>query len=175
MPSVAPSEDVDSAVRVVVTPAQSSYFAGETFSVTITFSNTHSSTPPEAGPSSSNSRPQHKRGAHSISSAPLARPPTSPGTPRMSALPPPSRPKRGDDLPTRKGLVGRARAPQSSENLPDLIEERRKKLLAKSLSVSIAPLELEEQLAVGTVATSAPHFQRSFNDVRRKRAFPVFT
>ena len=48
-------------------------FAGEPFSVTITFTNVRS---PEAGPSKPSPFTQ-KRGAHSISSAPLVWPPTS--------------------------------------------------------------------------------------------------
>ncbi|KAE9404371.1 Rgp1-domain-containing protein [Gymnopus androsaceus JB14] len=73
--------DSDSPIRVVVTPSQSSYFAGETLSVTITFTNTRTRSPEgetdRAGPS--RSARTHKRASHSISSAPIARPPTSPG------------------------------------------------------------------------------------------------
>ncbi|KAF8907707.1 Rgp1-domain-containing protein [Gymnopilus junonius] len=167
--------DADSPVRVVVTPSQSSYFAGEPFSVTITFTNTRS---PEAGPST---RPTpsslgHKRGAHSVSSAPLARPPTSPGTPRSAAVVPPTPRSKPlvDELPRRKGLIGKSKPPapqqqltpslpQNSENLPDLIEQRRKRQLApKSLSVSISSYDLEDQLADGVTASSAPYSQRSF-------------
>ena len=39
-----------------------------------------------------------------------------------------------------------------SDLLPELIEQRRKRLLAKSLSVSISPGELEKQLPEGTLA-----------------------
>ncbi|KAF8168504.1 Rgp1-domain-containing protein [Crassisporium funariophilum] len=154
--------DADSPVRVVVTPSQSSYFAGEPFSVTITFTNTRS---PEAGPS----KPTHKRGAHSISSAPLARPPTSPGTPRSAIPPTLLRAKGADGNPRRKGLVGIPVAkspflqPQGAEQLPDLIEQRRKRQLApKALSVSITPFELEGPSAEGVLASSAPYTQRSF-------------
>ncbi|RDB27414.1 hypothetical protein Hypma_004304 [Hypsizygus marmoreus] len=138
--------DVDSGVRVVVTPSQSSYFAGEPFSVTITFTNTRSA---DSGPS----RPHtHKRSAHSISSAPLARPPTSPGNPR-TAIPSIQLQAKSGDVPTRKGLIGKTpRPPNGAEELPELIEQRRKRLLAKSLSVTIAPHELEEQLGeAGTI------------------------
>ncbi|KAJ6559322.1 hypothetical protein B0H10DRAFT_2201213 [Mycena sp. CBHHK59/15] len=145
--------DVDPAVRIVVTPSQSSYFAGEPFSVTITFTNTRS---PEPGPSrtTSHSHAAHRRGAHSISSAPISRPPTSPGTPRTprTAVPPlPPRVSR-DDKPGRKGLIGRtvpspAAAPASTGSLPALVEQRRKKMLAKSLSVSIAPPDLDMMAA----------------------------
>ncbi|KAF9475530.1 Rgp1-domain-containing protein [Pholiota conissans] len=157
--------DVESPVRVVVTPSQSSYFAGEPFSVTITFTNTRSQ---EAGPSKPSSL-GHKRGAHSISSAPLARPPTSPGTPR-SALNTTSirTTKVVDELPRRKGFIGKPKVittplPQNSDPLPDLIEQRRKRqLVPKSLSVSISPFDFESVLAEGITASSAPYSQQSF-------------
>lgn len=154
----------DSGVRVVVTPSQSSYFAGEPFSVTITFTNTRT---PDSRPSRALSN-GHKRGAHSISSAPLARPPTSPGTPRTPLPPLAQRSKSGDDTPTRKGLIGRPqpRGLKGAEELPELIEQRRKRLLAKSLSVSISPHELEEQVAEGTLVRSASFVQQIFKDVR---------
>ncbi|KAJ7281784.1 Rgp1-domain-containing protein [Mycena rebaudengoi] len=134
--------EVDPTVRIVVTPTQSSYFAGEPFSVTITFTNTRS---PAPGPSRITPL-THKRGAHSISSAPIARPPTSPGTPRTPVQPLPRPPR--DDRPGRKGLIGRTAVssppiPANTGSLPALAELRRKKLLAKSLSVSIAPPDLE--------------------------------
>ncbi|CAA7267316.1 unnamed protein product [Cyclocybe aegerita] len=63
----------------------------------------------------------------------------------------------------RRTLIGKPKPPpalpQSSEEVPNLIEQRRKKQLApKSLSVSISPFELEDRLAVA----SAPHSQRTF-------------
>ncbi|TFK38749.1 Rgp1-domain-containing protein [Crucibulum laeve] len=167
MSGVAPN-DGDSAIRVVVTPSQSSYFAGELFSVTITFTNTHS---PEAGPSKPTSR-THKRGAHSISSAPLAQPPTSPGTPRTPIAVRSARVKNGDDVPPRKGLIGKPKPPTGAEQLPELIEQRRKRLLAKSLSVTIAPHELEGQMAEGTLAKSASFAQPAFEDVRSSPTSP---
>jgi RAB6A-GEF complex partner protein 2 len=153
----------DSGIRVVVTPSQSSYFAGEPFSVTITFTNTRSI---EAGPSKPHS---HKRGSHSISSAPLARPPTSPGTPRTIAQPLPS--QRGE-LPVRRGLVGKERA-KDEEELPNLLEQRRKRLLGKSLSVSIAPHELNEQLGEGSSVKSASYAQSTFNTEQRSSMFTL--
>ncbi|KAF8879966.1 Rgp1-domain-containing protein [Infundibulicybe gibba] len=150
-------------IRVVVTPSQSSYFAGELFTVTITFTNIRSPVEPPPTRASSHT---HKRGAHSISSAPLARPPTSPGTPR-SALPPvtPSRSKSKDDNPTRMGLIGRRLGPKGADELPELIEQRRKRLLAKSLSVTIASQELDDQLGEGVLAKSASFAQHSFNGI----------
>ncbi|KAJ6497897.1 Rgp1-domain-containing protein [Mycena sanguinolenta] len=138
--------DVDP-VRVVVTPSQSSYFAGEPFSVTITFTNTRS---PDPGPSRAVSH-SHRRNAHSISSAPISRPPTSPGTPRTprtAMQTPPPRPSREDSKPSRKGLIGRTTGSPTEPtsptgSLPALVELRRKKMLAKSLSVSIAPPDAE--------------------------------
>jgi len=55
----------------------------------------------------------------------------------------------GKGLPTvsSKGTKG-------SENLPELIEQRRKRLLAKSMSVSITPVELEEQLGEAGILPS---------------------
>ncbi|KII86306.1 hypothetical protein PLICRDRAFT_56036 [Plicaturopsis crispa FD-325 SS-3] len=132
-------EQHDAGVRVVVTPAQSSYFAGEPFSVTVTFTNTRS-------PETLNARPSHshKRAAHSISSAPLARPPTSPGTPR-TAVPTFKNPRSdADDRPVRKGLVGTGRR---ADEVPQMLEQSRKRLLARSLSLDIAPHEVESQLS----------------------------
>lgn len=155
------SSEVDSAVRVVVTPSQSSYFAGEPFSVTITLTNTRS---PESGPSRPHS---HKRGAHSISSAPLARPPTSPGTPRTAIPNFLTQPRNGEDPHVRKGLIGRPEGtPKVTDELPNLIEQRRKRLLNKSLSVSIAPHELEAQLGE---AKSASYAHSTFNADSRFR------
>jgi hypothetical protein len=146
--------EVDSAVRVVVTPSQSSYFAGEKFSVTITFKNTHSPETPTRSLSQS-----HKRGSHSISSAPLARPPTSPGTPRTTIVPLPSRVNTGNKL-ARKNLIGKSRLPKGVDVLPDLMEQRRQRLLGKSLSVVVSPQELLGMRE----AKSASYAQRAFND-----------
>ncbi|KAG6817284.1 hypothetical protein H0H87_010626 [Tephrocybe sp. NHM501043] len=165
MPGLDSAIELDTGVRVVVTPSHSSYFAGEPFSVTVTFTNTHSA---EAGPSSRSHT--HRRGAHSISSAPLARPPTSPGTPRT---PIPSvhisKTDEGEDVLVRRGLVGKVPLPvmgNGSEELPELLEQRRKKLLAKSLSVSITPHELEGHLGVAIIPHSAPYAQTTFIDPR---------
>ncbi|KAK0434585.1 Rgp1-domain-containing protein [Armillaria borealis] len=152
------SNEPDAALRITVTPSQSSYFAGEPFAVTITFTNTHSPEAPVQPRSASNT---HKRGAHSISSAPISRPPTSPGirTPNPFV---PKRTRRGDAPPSRKGLIGHSIGPRGSDTLPDLIEQRRKRLLAKSLSVAIAPHELEDELA--DIPRSASFLQRGFDD-----------
>lgn len=153
MPSVVSSSDSDAGIRVAITPSQSAYFAGEPFSVTITFTNTRNA---EAGPS----KPPtygHKRGAHSISSAPLSRPPTSPGTPRTTPVAPlVARAKNNTDAPSRKGLVGK-----STDELA--LEQRRKKLQGKSLSVTISPAEVDAELS-HTPSASAGPLQRTFQD-----------
>lgn len=126
--------DSDSPIRVVVTPTQSSYFAGEPFSVSITFTNTRSA---ESLPSRSQTH-AHKRGAHSISSAPLARPPTSPGTPRTAVPITPTRGQNGGVKIARKGFIGKAPSPpKGADELPDVLEQSRKRLLAKSRSLSV--------------------------------------
>ncbi|KAF8816608.1 Rgp1-domain-containing protein [Phlegmacium glaucopus] len=169
------SGDNDSPVRVVVTPSQSSYFAGEPFSVIITFTNTRS---PEAGPSKPNT-PTHKRGAHSISSAPLARPPTSPGTPRSAIAQSLSKTQALTDVPRPRGLVGKKKPPslplQSAGELPDLIEQRRRRQLApKAVSVSLSPREVENEVGEGVIASSALYTQRSvFRDTLHTPTSPL--
>lgn len=150
--------DPDSPIRVVVTPSQSAYFAGETLSVTITFTNTRTRSP-EAGPN--RSARTHKRASHSISSAPIARPPTSPAglyKPQTPGPESPAIPSRqsslGDGtLPRRRGLIGKR------DTVPDLVEQRRNKMLTKSLSLTISPHEDEDNLQ----AKSASYLQRSFS------------
>lgn len=136
------SPTVDEAIRVVVTPSQASYFAGEPFSVTITFTNTHT-TPEASAPLPRSSSHTHRRGAHSISSVPLARPPTSPGTPR-TAVPvflPPRTNGESRSSSSRKGLIGRSLPTKSkSSDEPPSAEILRKRFLAsRSLSISISP------------------------------------
>ena len=98
------SHDADSPIRVVVTPSQSSCFAGETMSITITFTNTNT-----AQHTSSRTVPHtHKRSAHSISAVPLAQPPTSPRSPR-TVLPIITTREPGESgVVERKGLIGRS-------------------------------------------------------------------
>lgn len=154
------SSNSDSPIQVVVTPSQSSYFAGEPFSVTITFTNTRT---PESKTLRSHSQSNtHKRGAHSISSAPLARPPTSPGTPRTSTPPAPLRANvNGSKMVIkRKGFIGKGSLPlpppppsplpphllpKGADELPGVLEQSRKRLLAKarSLSVNVSSQEVE--------------------------------
>lgn len=49
-----------------------------------------------------------------------------------------------------------------TDTLPVLIEQRRKRLLAKSLSVSISPRDLEVHLGTGTLSKSPSYNQRNF-------------
>jgi hypothetical protein len=144
------SGDTDSAIRVTVTPSQSSYFAGELFSITITFTNTRN---PESLPLRTQSH-THKRGAHSISSAPLARPPTSPGTPRTAVPAAPTRVNNGGTRIVRKGFIGKGPSPTGAGELPEALEQSRKRLLAKSrsLSVTLAPHELPQEPKNGSSA-----------------------
>ncbi|KAF9265604.1 Rgp1-domain-containing protein [Marasmius fiardii PR-910] len=155
--------DVDAPIRIQVTPAQTAYFAGEPFSVIITFTNTRSPTSTlTPGPS----RLGHKRAAHSISSAPIARPPTSPaGQPRTPTTSHAVWRDKGKEKEgakpssiQRKRLIGRdieketvSPTYKGSDVLPDLIEQRRKRLLAKSLSLTINPGELEAELSAGVL------------------------
>ncbi|KAG2128752.1 Rgp1-domain-containing protein [Suillus bovinus] len=100
--------DTADSIKVKVSPTQSAYFAGEPFSVAITFTNTRIPSPhntPVPGPASAPVQKSHKRNAHSISSAPLARPPTSPG---LSPRPPDFIKALGVGIGEegRKGLIG---------------------------------------------------------------------
>ncbi|KZT24659.1 Rgp1-domain-containing protein [Neolentinus lepideus HHB14362 ss-1] len=144
IPGPSSSADADTGIRVIVTPTQSAYFAGETFSVSITITNirpVHAQWIPPRSLSHT-----HKRASHSVSSAPLARPPTSPGTPRTAVTPIPSlKPPNGNDKrPRRRGLVGKSSA-NGGDSLPGFLDQSRKRLLAKSLSVSLSPNELQER------------------------------
>ncbi|KAI0825254.1 Rgp1-domain-containing protein [Trametes gibbosa] len=139
---MASTHGLDEAIRVVVTPSQASYFAGEPFSVTITFTNTRTPEAPTVPRSASHA---HRRGAHSISSVPLARPPTSPGTPRTAVPVFTSRANGQNNSTRRKGLIGHG-VPTKSMDEPPSAEVIRKRLLAsRSLSVNLAPHEIPSQ------------------------------
>ncbi|KAH7884076.1 Rgp1-domain-containing protein [Phlebopus sp. FC_14] len=151
--------DVESAIRVQVTPSQASYFAGELFSVTISFTNTRSPESPKA-------RNTHKRGSHSISSAPLARPPTSPGIPRSAALPSIARPQsNGRELPTRKRLIGQDGAGKGGKNMAGVLEQKRQNLLEKSrsLSVDIPSSALPEAIR-GVTKEGSSQYVRAYDE-----------
>ncbi|KAH9048818.1 Rgp1-domain-containing protein [Lactarius hengduanensis] len=140
-------QDFDSALRVVVTPSQSSYFAGEPLSVTITITNVRSPQVQVAPP-----RSTHKRSAHSVSSARLARPPTSPGLPKSPLTAPLRHVPVKVSAPTRKGLIGTA---PPRNGCPDVsCSERR--VPARSLSVDIPFHELPNSFPDDTKKTQAP-------------------
>lgn len=138
------SQDAMSGIRVSVSPSQAAYFAGEQFSFTITFHNTALPDGPVAPQRSTSFSPGH-RAAHSISSAPLAKPPTSPGTPK-TAYPSYGQsagfPANGTGDTLRKGLVG-----QRHEGPRSAVEPAKQRAASKSLSVSISPQDLLNRLA----------------------------
>ncbi|CAL1696749.1 unnamed protein product [Somion occarium] len=167
MPASTSETFIDEPIRVHVQPSQPSYFAGEPFSVHITITNTRTpeSLPPRSASHTSTSfhvQGQHKRGAHSISSVPLARPPTSPGI--RTALPYTAvfsgKQEKNGSGNVRRGLIGIGSAgngdarTKASKSLDDVRIEGstsqgpRRPPITKSLSVSITPDELSSQLQV---------------------------
>ena len=143
-------------IAITVAPAQSAYFAGEPFSFTITFANT--TNPAQSNTNSPRTAafaPGHHRAAHSISSAPLARPPTSPGTPKTLSRP--QSPAPSDSAALRKGLVGhRHQGPRSPAT------NGKQKGLSKSLSVNVStPHEIISKLASGGDSKASPIASRA--------------
>ena len=141
--------DSESPIRVVVTPSQSAFFAGEPFSVKVTFTNTRS-TPEAAGGSSKPGSQTHKRASHSISSAPLAPLPTSPGTPR-SGLVATNKPK--GDLPRRKYLIGKPSTPSKSLSV-SVVHDSRSPLTRNAVT---SPLARTDAL---NLSTNHPHARK---------------
>ncbi|KAF8525087.1 Rgp1-domain-containing protein [Hysterangium stoloniferum] len=135
--STSASTDIASGIRVVIEPSQSAYFAGEPFSCTITFSNTHTTDPTPSGRSVSAFNLGHKRAAHSVSSAPMARPPTSPGTPKTAQPFLTRQNGRSDEEEPvrRRGLVGKP------------LLEKTRRYPARSLSVDISPQDFGKRFA----------------------------
>lgn len=127
-------QHTDTALRIVVTPSQSSYFAGEPLSVTITITNTRSPQSQTAPP-----RSTHKRSAHSVSSARLARPPTSPGLPKTPLTGPSRQVPLKSSAPARKGLIGTATLRNGP---PGGSTCSKRRISARSLSVDIPSQEL---------------------------------
>lgn len=140
-----PSSHSNGSIVIHVEPLQSAFFAGETFSARITFTNTavpgpaansiyrHGSDPLPERPATTTGATfpikQHKRAAQSITygSAPLMNPPTSPGTPQYSSQFSMSTPSlsgnltpkpgaRSDKAPPRKGLIGVRGASKAATN-----------------------------------------------------------
>ncbi|KAL5534971.1 RGP1 [Sanghuangporus sanghuang] len=125
----------------------------------------------------------HKRAVHSISSAPLARPPTSPVTPR-TAVPPIAPPTReGSKVKKkyeRKGIIGVAIGSNGYGKEKDSHNTQRWK--GKSLSVSLSPQDLDTALATpgtpplrdGSVPAHHPHARRqSVQDVQLEAQLQV--
>ena len=134
------SEDyiTDAALCVVVTPSQSSYFAGKPLSVTITITNTRSPQAPQVVPPHST----HKRSVHSVSSAQLSRPPTSPGLPKNPLNTPSRQTPPKSSAPTHKGLIGTA----PPKNGPPSKTILARQFSSKSHSVNIQLHELPNLL-----------------------------
>ena len=141
--SMANSTTIDEAVRVIVTPSQASYFAGELFSVTVTITNIRRpETPSPARPTSQSVTHGHKRGAHSVSYVPMARPPTSPGM--RTALPMvSSQPASSTGLVARQGVIGKLKPATSADRLSRLDNTSRRGAPTKSLSVSLSPQDFQ--------------------------------
>ena len=135
---------LDEAVRVTIIPSQASYFAGEVFAVNITITNTRRpETVLPAKSSSQSASYRHKRGAHSVSYVPIARPPTSPGV--RTAIPAmASNSVCGTISVGRRGLVGMAQHAPTMDSVGAQVDPtRRRVVLTKSLSVSLAPQDLQ--------------------------------
>ncbi|KAG2342648.1 Rgp1-domain-containing protein [Suillus weaverae] len=107
--------DSDPSIKVNVSPSQSAYFAGEPFTVAITFTNTRTPSAPV--------QKSHKRNAYSVSSAPLARPPTSPG---LSPRPPDFVRALGIGIGEegRKGLIGKGKGKEVLEARRSALEQQ---------------------------------------------------
>ena len=143
----------DANMEVTITPSSSVYFAGEQLKVTITFTNL---TAPSAV-----SKP-HRRG-HSISSAPLARPPTSPGVfthkyaPSSPAIAPTTNPLNAS---RRRGLVGQAVSPE-----PPSVTRSKQIIPSKSLSTTISKSEIAHlALENASAGTHSPILSRYVSD-----------
>lgn len=152
------SHDADSPIRVVVTPSQSSCFAGEMISITITFTNTNTSQQ-----TSSRTVPHaHKRSAHSISAVPLAQPPTSPRSPR-TVLPLITTREQGEnEVIERKGLIGRpdgnsrkTRISNRSLSLDMTFKGNVEVLLQQETPPSPSKTPIHVQRALGTASSTS--------------------
>ena len=140
--SLSPSQsspDPSTGISVVIQPSQSSYFAGEPFSCTVTFTNTRCAAPSSHIRSHSVSfSPGHKRAAHSVSSAPLARPPTSPGITKTTQPFLAYQNKDGDaeGRVSRKGLIGKP------ATTPAAVLEKKRRNVTRSLSIDLTPQDI---------------------------------
>ena len=148
-------------IAVTVAPSQAAYFAGETFDVTITFTNLnepstsyahHFHRPQSATPVSAFT-PSHRRGAQSV----VAFPASIPHTPRTAAsyistaaLPEDcglaSREQSEAPIPKQRGFIGKGKQKEEAEPYdppsappsapPNGISQFKRKHAPKSLSVS---------------------------------------
>ncbi|KAF8508516.1 Rgp1-domain-containing protein [Gautieria morchelliformis] len=152
--SLTPSQsslDPSTGIRVVIQPAQSSYFAGEPFTCTVTFTNTRTAVPsPQVRSLSASFNPGHRRAAHSVSSAPLARPPTSPGTPKTAQpyLAHQNREADAEDRVKRKGMLGKPTTTAA-------VLEKKRRNMTRSLSVDVTAQDLIKRLADKNSSRSA--------------------
>ncbi|EKM60687.1 uncharacterized protein PHACADRAFT_110305 [Phanerochaete carnosa HHB-10118-sp] len=185
---MAESSVLDGAVRVTATPSQASYFAGDTFTVTITITNTRRPEAPLAARSTSQSATiyGHKRGAHSVSYVPMARPPTSPGV--RTALPTvPAHTAGGNKPVVRRGLVGRSQSANGPPNLEEPEDQARRRVnLTKSLSVSLGTQGFQSNgsgdwkgksplrtLQTNLPTAAAPNSPRKSSPLARSASVPV--
>jgi hypothetical protein len=158
----------DAPIRVVIAPSQSAYYAGEPFTVSITFTNTRS---PDVSASVRSARPSkgHQRNAHSISSAPIAKPPTSPGIPSSSVTPRTAGPSStsfgaaaSKKLPgsavKRRGLVGGGKPSEDATWDEDdtVLAYGRRRSSGKSLSVDITPRAVQRHQGDPEVSPHSP-------------------
>jgi hypothetical protein len=140
--------------------------------VVITFTNTRSAQP---GPQR-NQPYSHKRSAHSVSAVPLARPPTSPRTPRTAIPPVPTRSSSDGDALRRKGLVGRGKTGISIQT-SDLKLGRGPN---RSLSLDISAQNADGMVSSpseGSLTKAPLHVQRalSANGSGKYRSFALLT
>ncbi|VDB86551.1 unnamed protein product [Peniophora sp. CBMAI 1063] len=123
-----------SALHISVTPAQAAFFAGEPLTVTVAITNTNSlgaaydgafATPNTAhgrshSASLASARHSHKRSTHSVSSVPMAHPPTSPGMGQIRHTP-------------SNSLSGPPSASTSKVQVEDVSEIRRRGFIGKDI------------------------------------------
>ncbi|KAI0697183.1 Rgp1-domain-containing protein [Cytidiella melzeri] len=179
---------VDEAVRVVVTPSQAAYFAGERLSITITITNTRAPQATLQSYSASQSQSLHKRSAHSVSHVPMARPPTSPGT-RTAGPVTSARPVPGGVVLVRRGTIGKTKPSKGVEESNESADQtRRRLLLNRSQSISLSTQDFRPDTQVDargksplrtlrTLEAALPHkaptSSRLFSPLARSASVPA--
>jgi len=151
-------------IEVTIGGCESSYFAGEQIELTVTFSNTNtlpSSSNSLSSPNPPRSAASHRRGTHSTSSAPLPRPPTSPGV--HQAFHTPTRPSlsASDPQRTRRGHIGFPSPPLHSHrpvqpDTPFNAPVSQRLSSSRSLSVSLSPSQLQLEDPSGNSCAPSP-------------------